>query len=140
APAAGYEREAWPRLPLCAACVAEYGMLLNSGRPCAAAWRSRGWILCTSTPLNLAMPRGGETALHMAAVTGRTAAVRTLLAAGADPNRHTKSGVPTRLSGGCPGLVGVSSWLTVRHPESAGRRYAAPCLRKTSSTRASPVG
>jgi ankyrin repeat protein len=36
---------------------------------------------------NLAMPHGGETALHMAAVTGRTAAARMLLDAGADPNR-----------------------------------------------------
>ena len=46
---------------------------------------------------NLAMPNGGETALHMAAVTGRTAAAKLLLAAGADPNRHAQSGVATDL-------------------------------------------
>src|SRR5947199_7763712 len=37
---------------------------------------------------NLAMPNGGETALHMAAVTGRTAAASLLVEAGADRNRH----------------------------------------------------
>jgi uncharacterized protein len=47
--------------------------------------------------VNLAMPNTGETALHMAAVTGRTAAARMLLDAGADPNRHAGSGVATDL-------------------------------------------
>jgi uncharacterized protein len=49
---------------------------------------------------NLAMPHGGETALHMAAVADRTAAVRMLLTAGADPNRRGKSGVATSMFDG----------------------------------------
>jgi ankyrin repeat protein len=49
---------------------------------------------------NLAMPNGGETALHMAAVTGRTAAAKMLLDAGADPNRHAQSGVATDMFDG----------------------------------------
>jgi ankyrin repeat protein len=49
---------------------------------------------------NLAMPDGGETALHMAAVTGHTAAARMLLDAGADPNRRANSGVPTDMFDG----------------------------------------
>jgi ankyrin repeat protein len=44
---------------------------------------------------SLAMPNRGETALHMAAVTGRTAAAKMLLDAGADPNLHARSGVVT---------------------------------------------
>jgi hypothetical protein len=55
--------------------------------------------------VNLAMPERGETALHMAAVTGRTAAARLLLDAGADPNRHAGSGVATDLFEG-----GVKLW------------------------------
>ena len=46
------------------------------------------------------MPEGGETALHMAAVTGRTAAVRILLDARADPNLHVKSGMVTSMFDG----------------------------------------
>jgi uncharacterized protein len=49
---------------------------------------------------NLAMPGGGETALHMAAVTGHTAAARMLLDAGADPNLHATSGVATDMFDG----------------------------------------
>jgi ankyrin repeat protein len=49
---------------------------------------------------NLAMPNGGETALHMAAVTGRTAAAKMLLGAGADPNLHAKGGVATDMFDG----------------------------------------
>ena len=49
---------------------------------------------------NLAMPNGGETALHMAAVTGKTTAAKMLLDAGADPNRHARSGVATDMFNG----------------------------------------
>jgi ankyrin repeat protein len=49
---------------------------------------------------NLAMPIGGETALHMAAATGKTAAARMLLDAGADPNLHAGSGVGTDMFDG----------------------------------------
>jgi cytohesin len=45
--------------------------------------------------VNLAMPDRGETALHMAAVTGRTVVARMLLDAGADPNLRVGSGVAT---------------------------------------------
>ena len=41
--------------------------------------------------VNVAMPDGGETPLHMAAVTGRTEAAKALLQAGAEPNRHVGS-------------------------------------------------
>ena len=44
---------------------------------------------------NLAMPNRGETALHMAAVNGHTAAAKMLLDAGADPNLQAESGVAT---------------------------------------------
>jgi ankyrin repeat protein len=54
---------------------------------------------------NLAMPDTGETALHMAAVAGKTAAALMLLDAGADPNRHTGSGVATDMFEG-----GVKLW------------------------------
>ena len=54
---------------------------------------------------NLALPNGGETALHMAAANGRTAAARMLLDAGADPNRRVKSGVATDIFDG-----GVILW------------------------------
>jgi cytohesin len=49
---------------------------------------------------NLAMPHGGETALHMAAVAGQTTAVKMLLEGGADPNVHGKSGVVTDMLDG----------------------------------------
>ncbi len=49
---------------------------------------------------NLAMPAGGETALHMAAVASQTAAAKVLLDAGADPNLHAKSGVATSMFDG----------------------------------------
>jgi uncharacterized protein len=48
----------------------------------------------------LAMPESGETALHMAAVAGKTAAVKMLLDAGGDPNLHAKSGVATSMFDG----------------------------------------
>ena len=41
---------------------------------------------------NLAMPTGGETALHMGAVKARSTVVARLLQAGADPNRHAATG------------------------------------------------
>jgi ankyrin repeat protein len=49
---------------------------------------------------NLAMPHRGETALHMAAVTGKTAAAKLLLTSGADPNMHAGSGVTTDMFSG----------------------------------------
>ena len=52
------------------------------------------------------MPAGGETALHMAAVAGRTAAARVLLDAGADPNLHARSGVATSMFDGSVKLWG----------------------------------
>jgi ankyrin repeat protein len=57
-------------------------------------------FLTAGANANLAMPAGGETALHMAAVASRTAAVKVLLDAGADPNRHAKSGVATSMFDG----------------------------------------
>jgi ankyrin repeat protein len=56
--------------------------------------------------VNLAMPLGGETALHMAAVANKSAAVKLLLAAGADPNRRANSGVGTSLFNGNAKLWG----------------------------------
>lgn len=56
--------------------------------------------------VNLAMPAGGETALHMAAVAGKSAAASALLEAGADPNVHVKSGVPTSMFDGGAKLWG----------------------------------
>jgi ankyrin repeat protein len=50
--------------------------------------------------VNLALPSGGETALHMAAVARQTASARMLLDAGADPNLHAKSGVGTSMFDG----------------------------------------
>jgi ankyrin repeat protein len=55
---------------------------------------------------NLALPAGGETALHMAAVASRTEAAGLLLAAGADPNQHAKSGVATSMFDGNARLWG----------------------------------
>ena len=55
--------------------------------------------------VNLSMPGPGETALHMAAVTGKTATVRLLLDAGADPNRTLNCGVSTDMFSG-----GVKVW------------------------------
>ena len=55
--------------------------------------------------LNLALPAGGETALHMAAVANKAAAATALLDAGADPDVHTKSGVATSMFDG-----GVKLW------------------------------
>jgi uncharacterized protein len=56
--------------------------------------------------VNLAMPAGGETALHMAAVASQTAAAKVLLDAGADPNLHAKSGVATSMFDGSVKLWG----------------------------------
>jgi ankyrin repeat protein len=47
--------------------------------------------------VNLALPAGAETALHMAAVANQSAAARALLDAGADPNLHANSGVATSM-------------------------------------------
>lgn len=46
------------------------------------------------------LPHSGETALHTAAVAGRTEAAELLLGAGADPNVNAKSGVVTDLFDG----------------------------------------
>jgi ankyrin repeat protein len=62
-------------------------------------------FLASGADVNLAMPEGGETALHMAAVTARTDAAGMLLKAGANPNQHTKSGVVTDMFSG-----GVMLW------------------------------
>jgi ankyrin repeat protein len=50
--------------------------------------------------VNLALPVGGETALHMAAVTKQTSAAIALLDARADPNLHVKCGVGTSMFDG----------------------------------------
>jgi ankyrin repeat protein len=55
--------------------------------------------------VNLALPAGGETALHMAAVANKSTAASALLDAGADPNLHVKSGVATSMFDG-----GVKLW------------------------------
>ena len=47
--------------------------------------------------VNLAMPVGGETALHDAAVQGHTDAVELLIEAGADVNRTANSNAPTSM-------------------------------------------
>ena len=56
--------------------------------------------------VNLAMPAGGETALHMAAVAGKSAAASALLDARADPNVHVNSGVATSMFDGGAKLWG----------------------------------
>jgi cytohesin len=63
-------------------------------------------FLTAGANANLAMPVGGETALHMAAVANQTAAAKVLLDAGADPNRHAKSGVATSMFDGSVKLWG----------------------------------
>jgi ankyrin repeat protein len=55
---------------------------------------------------NVALPTGGETALHMAAVASRTEAARLLLDAGANPNLHVKSGMGTSMFVGSVKLWG----------------------------------
>lgn len=62
-------------------------------------------LIAFGAKVNLAMPEGGETALHMAAVQARSAAAEMLLRAGADPNLHAKSGVTTDMFNG-----GVMLW------------------------------
>jgi ankyrin repeat protein len=57
-------------------------------------------FLAAGADAKLAMPRGGETALHMAAVAGRTAAVKELLDGGAVPNVSVRSGVVTDMLDG----------------------------------------
>jgi ankyrin repeat protein len=57
-------------------------------------------FLAAGANVNLAMPSGGETALHMAAVARQTAAATMLLDAGADPNLHALSGVGTSMFDG----------------------------------------
>ena len=56
--------------------------------------------------VNLALPAGGETALHMAAVAGKSAAASVLLDASADANLHVKSGVATSMFDGGAKLWG----------------------------------
>lgn len=56
--------------------------------------------------VNLALPTGGETALHMAAVANKSAAAKALLDAGADPNLHAKSGLATSMLDGGAKLWG----------------------------------
>ncbi len=56
--------------------------------------------------VNLAMPIGGETALHMAAVANRSAAAKLLLDGGADPNLRANSGVETNMFDGSVKLWG----------------------------------
>jgi ankyrin repeat protein len=63
-------------------------------------------FLAAGANANLAMPTGGETALHMAAVANQTLAAKVLLDAGADPNRHAKSGVATSMFDGSVKLWG----------------------------------
>jgi ankyrin repeat protein len=63
-------------------------------------------FLAARANVNLAMPLGGETALHMAAVANRVEAVNMLLVAGADPNQHAKSGVATSMFDGGAKLWG----------------------------------
>src|SRR5687767_8763695 len=50
-------------------------------------------FVAAGAQVNLALPAGGETALHMAAVANKPAAASALLDAGADPNLHVGSGV-----------------------------------------------
>jgi uncharacterized protein len=57
-------------------------------------------LLAAGADVDLAMPAGGETALHMGAVANRAAAAQALLDAGADPNRHANSGVGTSMFDG----------------------------------------
>jgi ankyrin repeat protein len=56
--------------------------------------------------VNLPLPSGGETALHMAAVANKSTAVSALLDAGADPNLHVKSGLATSMFDGGAKLWG----------------------------------
>jgi uncharacterized protein len=62
-------------------------------------------FIASGANVNLSMPEGGETALHMAAVTARTPAAELLLKAGANPNLHAGSGVTTDMFSG-----GVKLW------------------------------
>jgi ankyrin repeat protein len=57
-------------------------------------------FLVSGASVNLALPVGGETALHMAAVAKQTSATVALLNAGADPNLHAKSGMGTSMFDG----------------------------------------
>jgi uncharacterized protein len=57
-------------------------------------------FLAAGANVNLAMPIGGETALHMAAVANKSAAAKLLLDAGADPNLHAKRGVESNMFDG----------------------------------------
>ena len=50
--------------------------------------------------VDLAMPAGGEVALHDAAVNGHTDAVKLLIAAGADVNKAANVDAPTSMFGG----------------------------------------
>jgi ankyrin repeat protein len=57
-------------------------------------------FLAAGADVNLAMPSGGESALHMAAVANKSAAAKVLLDAGADPNVSAKSDVGTSMFDG----------------------------------------
>src|SRR5262245_17766368 len=65
-------------------------------------------FLAAGADANLALHRGGETALHMAAVAGRTAAVKELLDGGAVPNMSVRSGVVTHMLDGGAKVWGES--------------------------------
>jgi ankyrin repeat protein len=65
-----------------------------------------GLFVAAGANVNLALPAGGETALHMAAVAGKSAAASALLDAGADPNVHVKNGVATSMFDGGAKLWG----------------------------------
>lgn len=63
-------------------------------------------FIAAGANVNVALPNGGETALHMAAATGKTASVKLLLEVGGDPNLHTKTGVETSIFDGHVKLLG----------------------------------
>ena len=66
-------------------------------------------FLVAGAKVNLAMPNGGETALHMATVARQTMAAKVLLDAGADPNLHVKSGMATSMFDGNTKMWGETS-------------------------------
>ena len=66
-------------------------------------------FLAAGANVNLALPAGGETALHMAAVANQSAAASALLDAGADPNLHVSSGMATSMFDGGAKLWGETA-------------------------------
>ncbi len=63
-------------------------------------------FLAAGANVNLALPAGGETPLHMAAAANKSPAAQALLDAGADPNLHVRSGVATSMFDGGAKLWG----------------------------------